>query len=161
MLSSDIDRGDNGDRTFLLQMRRRLFSGKRRLPPHHHQTYIGLGGFPMIVFGHPFVVAVEEDLSCSYGFAFEFNGTTFEEKGRFGFEKELRLFDEGLHSIERISSKTTHFRQCRSCVRRSARAFMLALSFQFFLSFLQRERKRENDESATTTISRSLSRARS
>ena len=99
----------------------------------------------MIVFGHPFVIAVEEDLPGANGLAFEFNGPTFEEEGRFGFEQELRLFDEGLHFIERISSETTHFRQCRSCVRRRTRVYARSLVSFFFFSLLP-ERTREEKE---------------
>ena len=43
-------------------------------------THVDLGRFDVLVFGHPFVVAVEEDLSCSDRSALESSGMVVEHE---------------------------------------------------------------------------------
>lgn len=93
----------------LYPRRNRLFSIEGR----DIDLYISFCGFSMFVFGHPFVITIEEDLSRTDGFALKFDKSIFQQKGRFGFEQKLGLFNKWLHFKELISSKTTHFRQCR------------------------------------------------
>ena len=62
-------------------------------------AHVGLGRFDVLVFGHPFVVAIEEDLSRSDRSALEPSGMVVEHERRFRFEKKLRLFNEWLHFI--------------------------------------------------------------
>jgi hypothetical protein len=67
----------------------------------------------MVVFRYPFVITIKKYLSRTYCFTFKLNGSIFKYEWRFWFKNKLRLFNKCLHFIQIISSKTTHFRQCR------------------------------------------------
>jgi hypothetical protein len=112
----------------------------------------------MIMFRYPFIITIKKYLPCTYCFTFEFNRTIFKYKGRFWFKKKLWLFNKCLHFTEIISSKTTHFRQCRLYMYACMYVYIyecfcsLIPSFHsFFLQWKRTEEKKDYDN-----LSRSL-----
>ena len=111
----------------------------------------------MFMFRDPFIITIEKYLSSTYCFAFKFNRAISQYKRRFWFKKKLWLFNERLHFTDIISSKITHFRQCRLHMYIYMCIYECLCSYFYFIFFLYFLQSRRIEKKISRTISLSLS----